>query len=150
MTAGEYCMRDTVIVSKDEPIQAAIDLMRQQHVGDVVVVEKKSEQVLPVGILTDRDIVLEILGQGVDLAAVAIDDVMSRELVCADEDTSLPMVIKLMRDHGVRRLPVVDAGGGLGGIFLMDDLLGLVAEQLNDIVTLLSREQKQEKQTRAT
>jgi CBS domain-containing protein len=144
MSAGEYCNRDVVIVSKDEPVSAAIELMRSHHVGDVVVVETIEETMMPVGILTDRDIVLEILAEGVDLDAVAIVDVMSYELVTVTEKTTLIDTIKLMRDKGVRRIPVVNEKGGLEGLLSVDDILELLAEQLTDIVSLIGKEQSRE------
>lgn len=144
MSAGEYCNRDVVIISKSEPVNEAIQLMRRHHVGDVVVVETLEETTIPVGILTDRDIVLEILAEDVDLEAVAVGDVMSYELVTVNENTKLIDTIKIMRDKGVRRIPVVNESGGLEGLLTVDDMLELMAEQLSDIVGLISKEQARE------
>ncbi len=148
MSAGEYCNREVVVVSKTEPVQEAITLMRTHHVGDVVVVEQREQGAVPVGILTDRDIVLEILAEDVDLTAVTIGDVMSYELVTVTESTTLIDTIKLMRQKGVRRIPVVDDTGCLQGLLSVDDLLELLAEQLNDIVVLIGREQNSESRRR--
>lgn len=148
MSAGEYCNRNVVVVSKSEPVNEAIKLMRSHHVGDVVVVESIEESTIPVGILTDRDIVLEILAEGVDLEAVNIGDVMSYDLVTVTENTKLIDTIKLMREKGVRRIPVVNEKGGLEGLLSVDDLLELVAEQLMDIVGLISKEQARESKIR--
>ena len=103
MSAGEYCTRDVVVVEKTESVQTAVDLMRSHHVGDVVVVEKRDDRSNPVGILTDRDIVLEILAEHVDLASVCIGDVMSSELHTVREDTKFLDAIKVMRRNGIRR-----------------------------------------------
>ncbi len=148
MSAGEYCNRDVVIVSKAEPVSEAITLMRNHHVGDVVVVEEIEGTTMPVGILTDRDIVLEILAEGVNLEAVSIGDVMSYELVTVTEKTTLIDTIKLMRDKGVRRIPVVNEKGGLEGLLSVDDVLELLAEQLTDIVSLIGKEQTRESKLR--
>ena len=148
MSAGEYCNRNVVIVSKAEPVSEAIKLMRSHHVGDVIVVESIEETPIPVGILTDRDIVLEILAEDVDLEAVSIGDVMSYDLVTVTEQTKLIDTIKLMRDKGVRRIPVVNDNGGLEGLLTVDDLLELIAEQLTDIVGLISQEQSRESKLR--
>lgn len=148
MSAGEYCNRNVVIVSKSEPVSEAIKLMRSHHVGDVIVVESIEETSIPVGILTDRDIVMEILAEDVDPEAVSIGDVMSYELVTVTEKTKLIDTIKLMRDKGVRRLPVVNEKGGLEGLLTVDDLLELIAEQLTDIVGLISAEQSRESKLR--
>jgi len=148
MSAGEYCNREVVVVSKSEPVSEAISLMRSHHVGDVIVVETTAAGTIPVGILTDRDIVLEILAEGVDLEAVSISDVMSYELVTVTEDTKLIDTIKLMRDKGVRRIPVVNQQGGLEGLLSVDDLVELLAEQLMDIVGLIRKEQARESKVR--
>jgi CBS domain-containing protein len=148
MSAGEYCNREVVVVLKTEPVSEAISLMRSHHVGDVVVVESTAAGMMPVGILTDRDIVLEILAEGVDLDTVTIGDVMSYELVTVTEDTKLLDTLKLMRDKGVRRIPVVNQKGELEGLLSVDDLLELLAEQLTDIVGLIHKEQARESKTR--
>ena len=67
MSAGEYCNRDVVVLDKIAPVREAVNLMRSNHVGGVVVVEKQADMVVPLGILTDRDIVVEILANDVDL-----------------------------------------------------------------------------------
>jgi len=148
MSAGEYCNREVVVVSKSEPVSEAISLMRSHHVGDVIVVETTAAGTIPVGILTDRDIVLEILAEGVDLEAVSISDVMSYELVTVTEDTKLIDTIKLMRDKGVRRIPVVNQQGGREGLLSVDDLVELLAEQLMDMVGLIRKEQARESKAR--
>lgn len=148
MSAGEYCNREVVVVLKSEPVSEAISLMRSHHVGDVVVVESTATGMIPVGILTDRDIVLEILAEGVDLDAVSIGDVMSYELVTVTEDTKLIDTIKLMRDKGVRRIPVVNQQGELEGLLTVDDLLDLLAEQVTDIASLIRKEQSVESKSR--
>jgi CBS domain-containing protein len=148
MSAGEYCNREVVVVSKSEPVSEAISLMRSHHVGDVIVVDTTAAGMIPLGILTDRDIVLEILAEGVDLETVSIGDVMSYDLVTVTEDTKLIDTIKLMRDKGVRRIPVVNQQGVLVGLMSVDDLLELLAEQLADIVSLISKEQSRESKLR--
>ena len=140
MSVGEYCNRDVVVIEKTKPVREAINLMRKNHVGDVVVVEVRENASIPLGILTDRDIVVEILAEDVDLDAVNVGDVMSYQLVTVNEDTKLLDAIKQMRIKGVRRLPVVNESGELQGILSTDDLLELVVEQLSDIVSLISNE----------
>jgi CBS domain-containing protein len=140
MTAGEYCNRDVVIIEKTGSIREAIKLMRDNHVGDVVVVEGDESASIPLGILTDRDIVIEILAKDIDLDAVNIGDVMSDQLVTVNNEAKLLDAIKLMRIKGVRRLPVVNEQSELQGILSVDDLLELVVEQLTDIVSLVSNE----------
>ena len=144
MSAGEYCNRDVVVIDETESVREAITLMRTHHVGDVVVVEQKEDACKPLGILTDRDIVMEILAEGVDLDAVNIGDVMSYELETVGEDVELLDAINVMRTKAVRRLPVVNAQGGLVGILAVDDILELISEQLSGLVGLIARQRNQE------
>jgi CBS domain-containing protein len=118
--------------------------MRHHHVGDVVVVEERGGRYFPIGILTDRDLVVEVLASDVTPETLLVGDVMSFELVSAKEDESVLDAIKRMRDKGVRRMPVVSADGALEGIITMDDLLDLIAEQLADLVAMVGRGKRRE------
>jgi CBS domain-containing protein len=148
MTIGEICNRDTVFTTRDSSVSAAAGLMREHHVGDVVVVEEKAGRRIPVGILTDRDLVVEILAKDVDMNSVTVGDVMSGELITAREGDGLYETLQRMRAKGVRRVPVVDGGGALVGIISVDDLLDLLADELTTLSRLLSREQARERQKR--
>lgn len=142
MSVGDLCNREVVYVHPDDSAANAVQLMRNQHVGDVVVVEEGGGgQRIPVGIVTDRDIVIEIVAQGVDPEAVTVRDIMGDELHTIDQGQDLYMALGLMRDQGVRRLPVVNEGGGLEGLLTIDDVIELLAEMLSDITTLIGREQ---------
>jgi CBS domain-containing protein len=148
MSAGEYCNREVVIVAKSESIREAVNLMRSHHVGDVVVVDKRDGIPAPIGVLTDRDIVLEVMAEDVDIDSVNIGDVMSYDLLTVEEDTKLLDALAQMKEKGVRRIPVVDKQGTLTGILAIDDILELVAEQINSIVQLITNENKQERKRR--
>ncbi len=148
MSVGEICNREVVICQSDESIQDAAKLMRDQHVGDVIIVENRENGPVPVGILTDRDIVVELIAEAVDPTSVTIADVMSGDLMTAREDENILATMERMRDKGVRRIPVVNRHGGLEGIFAVDDLIELIAEQLSDLVRLFGRELKHERAAR--
>lgn len=149
MRVGEVCNREVVVVDRGASLLEAAHLMRSQHVGDVVVVEIQDGRSIPVGILTDRDIVVELIAEEVDLQKVAVGDVMSFELIIARESDGLFETVEHMRDRGVRRLPVVAENGGLEGILAVDDVLELLAEQLTALVRLVACEQRHERQRRA-
>jgi CBS domain-containing protein len=102
----------------------------------------------PVGIVTERDIVIEVIAKELPIDKVTVGDLMCRELVLAREDDDLLDAIQLMRRKGVRRLPVVDKSGVLVGILTADDLIELIAEQLQAMTGLIGREQALEKQYR--
>ena len=144
MNVAELCNREVIIIEQDATVLEAAKLMRQYHVGDLVVVEKRQGVSFPIGILTDRDIVIELIAGEVDFDAVTVGDVMSYDLLTVSEEEAIADTIKLMRDKGVRRVPVVNKQGSLEGIITVDDLIDLLAEQMRDIVGLISCEQKNE------
>jgi CBS domain-containing protein len=149
MPVGEICNREVVIARRGESVLEAARLMRQFHVGDLVIVEEKGGRRLPVGIVTDRDIVLQVIGiDGSDPAALAIDDIMTTDLATVREDQGLVETIDVMRRKGVRRVPVVDRDGGLVGILAVDDVIGLLADELAGLAGIVAREQEREKTAR--
>ena len=148
MTVGELCNREVAITTADSTLQAAAELMRQYHVGDLIVVEEVGGKRLPRGIVTDRDIVIEVVAKGLALDAVTVGDIMSFELVSAGEQSDVFETIKRMRTHGVRRTPVVDEAGALTGILAVDDIIDLLAEVQVDLMRLILRERKREQETR--
>ncbi len=150
MTAGKLCVRTVVIVRKTDTIVHAAQTMRNHHVGSVIVVEERGTVRTPVGIVTDRDLVVGVLANAPEhLGSLLIGDVLVDPLVTAREDELVHDVIGRMRAHGVRRLPVVDAHGGLVGVLSFDDLVDFIAEEMSDLATLLQREQRREQQARA-
>lgn len=144
MPIGEICNREVVIAQSSNSTLEAAQLMRQHHVGDVVVVEDRDGVRVPVGIVTDRDLVVEITAPELNQTAITVGDIMTPELVTVKEDTGVFEAIQYMRTKGVRRLPVVDDNGGLVGILALDDLLELLAEELFALARLVKREQKKE------
>lgn len=131
MTTGEFCTREVVIAEKDASILELAQLMRTYHVGDVIIVERRAEEAVPVGIVTDRDIVLEVVAEEVDLNSVRAADIMSYELLSVREDEEIWDVLLQMSEQGVRRVPVVNGGGGLEGVLALDDMIELLAEELS-------------------
>jgi CBS domain-containing protein len=127
---------------------AAAKLMRQYHVGDFVVTDETAGGRAPVGIVTDRDIVLEVLGQDLDAVSLSLGDIMTGDLITVREHEGVFQTIQLMRAKGVRRAPVVNGEGALIGIVSVDDLIELLSEELSELVKLISREQKREAEMR--
>lgn len=148
MLAGEYCNRNVTVVSKQDSIVKAAKIMRESHVGDVLVCESRDGDRIPVGILTDRDIVIEVVAKEIDPDLLVIDDVMSFKLVTAHEDDDLMSVIKRMRINGVRRIPIVNKKNALIGILSADDILEVVSEQLLDLEKIIENEYKKEQKER--
>lgn len=149
MSIGEICNRDVVVIEKDASAQEAARLMRQHHVGALVVTVERDGARVPVGVLTDRDIVVEVLAEGVEMETVLAGDIMSPELVTVYEADGVWETLQRMRVKGVRRLPVVDARGILQGIVAMDDMIELLADELAQLAKLVAREQSLEKVRRS-
>jgi len=148
MTTGKVCNREVVFIHAQASVPEAARLMREHHVGDLVVIKEKTGKRIPVGIVTDRDIVLEVIAEGVDMDDVSVGDIMSDKLVTARESDGLLETIKLMRAKGIRRLPVVNDDNELVGILSVDDLIDLFSEQIVDLARLIAREQGREKSGR--
>jgi CBS domain-containing protein len=123
--------------------------MRMMHVGTVVIVEERQGKHVPVGILTDRDIVLSIVASDAEhLPFLPAGDAMSDNILTAYEDTSLSDGLRLMQERGVRRLPVVDHAGTLVGIVTADDVIRLLADELGQLARLITHEEQVERRYR--
>jgi len=123
--------------------------MRQGHIGSLVIVEQMNVgKRSPVGIVTDRDIVVEVIATGLDPAVITVGDVMERELVVGRESDSVLQTLEIMRFKGVRRLPTVDGEGRLVGIVTVDDILEVLSEELSELSRIVAREQAREASAR--
>jgi CBS domain-containing protein len=148
MSIGDICNRETIFTNRDSSLNEAAQLMRQHHVGDLVVTAEKNGRRVPVGIVTDRDLVIEVLARQVDPASVTVGDIMTTDLVTARESDGVFDTLQRMRAKGVRRLPVVDGEGELIGIVSIMDFLDLLAEELTALARLVSRAQARERTVR--
>jgi CBS domain-containing protein len=147
MKIERLCRRDLTLAYEDELIHEIAKRMRERHVGSVIVVLRESGRG-PVGVLTDRDIVVEVLAAGLDYRTVTVGEVMSREPATVREDDDVVDALRIMRTYGVRRLPVLSRSGALAGIVAIDDLLEFFSGQVDDVVRAIGREQTQEVQAR--
>ena len=149
MNAGELCNRDVVTTGRDTSVLEAAKLMRDHHVGSLVIIETSEGRTEPVGILTDRDIVIEVIAENVNVADVCVCDVMSYALLKVNENETVFDTAQRMRARGVRRVPVVNSNCELVGILALDDILGLLSEELSLLSRLTTREAEQEQKKRA-
>jgi CBS domain-containing protein len=143
MTIGAICNREVITVPRDATIFHAASLMRQHHVGDVVVIENHKNKIVPIGLVTDRDLVIEVIATELDCKVFTVGDIMVSSLTTIQDNAGLLEAIQLMTSKGVRRLPVVD-DSGLIGIITLDDLLLLLAKEFGALSKLIGREQKNE------
>ncbi len=146
-SVGRLCDRAPVTVPASITIVSAAKLMRDRHVGTLIVVDPGKAR-RPRGIVTDRDLVVGILAFDLDGTVFTVGDVMSRSLATLRETDSVEDAISRMRRRGVRRLPVVRANGGLAGIVALDDLLEHLAAQLTRVVEAIGYERQREVRTR--
>lgn len=148
MGIGKFCNRDVVCATRDSTVVEAAELMRRHHVGAVVVVEETASGRKPVGIVTDRDIVVEIVCASLDPKLVKVSDLLLRPLVTANEHTAYANAVHLMAAEGVRRIPVVNDAGMLVGIITFDDLFHQLAVPFAELSDLAMRERQREAVTR--
>jgi CBS domain-containing protein len=150
MLTGDVCNRDVICASRETTAAAAAKLMRQHHVGDVIVIDRADAERMPIGIVTDRDIVVEVVALGVDPNTVTLGDMMSwGGLVTAQESHNYADTLRLMHDKGVRRIPVINAAGVLVGVISIDDILPKFALELSEVADLAARGRQREQQTRS-
>jgi signal-transduction protein with cAMP-binding, CBS, and nucleotidyltransferase domain len=144
VTVRDLATMQVVTVQPQTTLAECAQIMRNQHVGSVIVVDDKGRRDNPVGIVTDRDIVIETVAVDLDPKTLTAGDVMTTPLATvADTDDILDALAK-MRERGVRRLPVITEDGTLAGIIAVDNLLEALAEQLDSIVRVVKAEQTKE------
>lgn len=141
MRVGDVCNRDAVIIGKTDSIYTAAALMREHHVNYVVVVESSGGNNIPVGSLTDRDIVVEIIANNLDLGMLTIGEVMKPTLLVASEDDTVMSTLKRMRYKTLQHIPVINSYRALIGVLSIDGILDLLTEHLNDIGYIINRVQ---------
>jgi len=144
MKVGEMCSRGVVSVFESASLRDVATLMKERHVGTVVVIAKSPVTPQPVGIITDRDIVRAQLQHVADLSRLRVADVMTQSPLTMRDDEEIEDAIETLRARGVRRAPVVNARGDLIGFLSTDDLVGEVARQLSTLARLLERQPAQE------
>ena len=133
MHIGEICTRSVVTCGREASAIEIARLMRDRHVGDVVVVEPCDGGSKPVGIVTDRDLVVQVMAAPVDPDRLRAEDLVPRQLVTALESEGIYDAIWHMRSRGIRRLPVVDPRGRLRGVLSVDDVTRCLADELSEV-----------------
>jgi CBS domain-containing protein len=148
MTVRALCNHNVATIDRNAGVVDAAVRMREEHVGDLIVAEERKGRRVPVGILTDRDIVVAVVAKRVAANAVTVGDAMSAELLTVHEDNGVEHALREMRRAGVRRAPVVDASGSLIGVLSIDDVIDHLAVQLGHIADIIRVEQRAETEHR--
>jgi len=132
MRIGEICSRDVVTCKANSSAFELARLMRDEHVGSVIVVDDSDGQDVPVGIVTDRDLVIQVLATQVEPQAVTAGDMMKPACTVLESEVVYD-AIWTMRRAGARRLPVVDGSNSLFGIVSADDLAQFLAAEITEL-----------------
>ncbi|WP_176049726.1 CBS domain-containing protein [Burkholderia sp. BCC1644] len=140
MNAAMLCTRDVATCFATITVAEAARRMRDAHAGDLVVVREQEGCLLPVGMVTDRDIVLAVVSPDAEAGSLFVGDIMSEPVAIANGGDDVWLLAKRMRQHGVRRLPVVGDDGELVGIVALDDLLRAAAALLDELRLVAARQ----------
>jgi len=148
MKVGDFCKRGAVTVEANADIVEVARLMRDEHLGFLVVVDADSREP-PIGVLSDRDIVIQVCAKDVDPHTVTVGDIMTRNPLTAREDDDFNDLLQGMRLAGIRRVPVLSASGMLVGVIALDDALDVVAGLICDMCGSVRNEIRQERRLRS-
>jgi len=132
MTVESIAREEVVTIETGESVQKAVETMREENVGSVVVVKGES----PVGIVTDRDVVMNAFAPDIDPGAVTVNEVMSSDLVAVESDVGMLDLLSQIGEEGIRRVPVVE-DNALVGIVTLDDILVLLSMELQSISNII-------------
>ena len=144
MSVRDICNRNVVVTGRDTTVSDGATLMRNMHIGDLVVAETDDDN-RPIGLVTDRDIVVEVVAAGLDPTSLTVGDIMSDSIESVRGDKDFWDALDHMRQRDIRRQPIVDAQGDLEGILTLDDALGLVGEAIDSLSDLIRNEVEREK-----
>jgi CBS domain-containing protein len=146
MESNKLISKKVITVKKDASVHEAAKLMRKHHIGDVVVLDSRSSA--PIGILTDRDIVLATIALNIPYEGLNVGDIMTEKLVTVSQNTGIHEVIRLMKLHGVKRIPVVGAKKNLLGIISRDNVMRYLGDEFSSIGNSYHRQRTKEKERR--
>ena len=142
----DLAIHKVVTVTSNTTLRDCAQTMREEHVGSVVIVDPGSPR--PLGIITDRDIVIEAVAVGLDVTTLTAGDIAAKPVITVRDDEDILDALARMRENGVRRLPVTGPHGHLAGVLSIDDLLAALSDQFDSIVRVMVAERTKEGATR--
>jgi CBS domain-containing protein len=144
MNIAAICGRNVVTIRAFEEVTAAARLMREKHIGYLVVVEPEIAGAgsRPIGVLTDRDIVVTVVAKDTDPRTLRVGDVMTENPVVVRDSDSLELALQHMRRIGTRRMPVVGSRGELVGVLSLDDVIDSLSSELQNVAGSLRNERR--------
>ncbi len=147
MNVGDVCTRNVVTCLVEASMAQVAIRMRDQHVGAVVVIDDEGAR-RPIGVITDRDIVLAVVATELEASTITAGDLLVDAPVTIGEEDDVLEAIRTMRAHSVRRLPVTTPDGALAGIVTMDDLVYLLSTEMGYLARLIERQPRREAKLR--
>ena len=148
MILEKIAVKNVVTIPENATMLEAAKAMRDDHVGSVIVVDQSSSRKIPIGIITDRDIVVSTSAFGIPPSSIQVKDVMSATLVTAKKSDSLNHIMNLMKEHGVKRIPITDTDGSLMGIISTHELMKVLSDELGEVVRVTERQREVENERR--
>ena len=136
MSLGNLCRREIICVNLGATVEEVAKLMEEKNIGSIIVVEERK----PMGIVTDRDILLRVINRGLDPKRTSVADVMTKQIVTLREDIGLFEALQHVKGKGIRRFPIVDAKGNLQGIMTLDDVIYLLGKEMADMASIIEEE----------
>ena len=133
MNIADICTREIVMIDTGASLKEAATLMREQHVGTLLVVDNADGGAQAVGIVTDRDLVIEAMARGLDAVQTTVGRLSEGKLAVVRSSASVDEAITAMKERGVRRLLVANERGELFGLVSLDDLLDALAHEMSEL-----------------
>jgi CBS domain-containing protein len=140
MSISKYVNRNVCSLSEDASLSEAVTLMKDKNVGSIVIVKSVTSDPTPVGVLTDRDIVIKLLADEVNLKIISVKDTLTSTVCAIKEQEGMDETIELMCDNAVRRIPIVNEQGQLTGIVTLDDLIVALANKMHHLSELIEKQ----------
>ena len=139
-----FLKTDVVFVDQNIPLIEVAKIMKLRKVGDVIVTKSINQKVKPVGIITDRDLVVGVLADKKSIETMCASDLMAQPITIAYDTDGIYDMIKTMKKEGIGRLPIVDEEGTLLGIITAKKLLQLLAQEFNDLINFSQKSTSKE------
>ena len=145
MSVGTICTRQVVTVDRSMDVAAAAVVMRNKEVGYLVVTDAARGGLKPVGVVTDRDMVIKVLARDISPHTLKVCDVMTPDPLVAGYSDDISKTLHRMRALGVRRVPVIDSLGRIAGVLSLDDAFDHLVVQMADVAGSIRNQQPSER-----
>ncbi|MFB6262045.1 MAG: CBS domain-containing protein [Bradymonadaceae bacterium] len=141
MKASELANTSVATITSDETLAEAAHRLRENHVGDLVVLDENDPEGPPIGIITDRDVTIAVDEYGPEhVGTKKVRAAMTENLILGKADDPVEKLVQNMRDNGIRRIPIIDSEDDIVGIVTFDDLIGYYGDGLMKMAELVQQE----------